>query len=137
MVIEQNVMIRKIDDLVMFAVNDDCLSDFEFRRKKQTDEEIEQDMIEIKWLLYPKKIIIVSHYNAITNGNPIQHRNHLVQLLCSLCKKHHLLFINPAEVLSKYPQNKVLNDDLTHYTGFGSYLIRNCINHIVRKYNRT
>ena len=32
--------------------------------RKQTDEEIENDILEIQKMLYPKKIIIVSHYNS-------------------------------------------------------------------------
>ena len=42
-------------------IPDEILNNFII--EKQSDEEIENDILEIQKLLYPKKIIIVSHYN--------------------------------------------------------------------------
>ena len=87
---------------------------------KQNNKEIENDIIEIRKLLYPKKIIIVSHYNSILNdGKYIQSRNHLIILLHIICKKHEIHFINPKNVLSKFAQNIIMTSDLGHYTDFG------------------
>ena len=48
--------------------------------EKQTDEEIENDILEIQQMLSPKKIIIVSHYNVKKDGQYINSRNHLINL---------------------------------------------------------
>jgi hypothetical protein len=63
--------------------------------EKQSDEEIENDILEIQKMLYPKKIIIVSHYNSKQNGEYINSRNHLINLLDSICKNiiFHLLIL--------------------------------------------
>jgi hypothetical protein len=46
--------------------------------KKQSNEEIENDILEIKQMLYPKKIIIISHYNSKQNNKYINSRNNLI-----------------------------------------------------------
>ena len=87
--------------------------------EKQSDEEIEQDILEIQKMLYPKKMIIVSHYNSKENGEYIPSRNELIQLLDCICKKYEFLFVNPTIVLSNYTQEEVMSTDLGHYTDFG------------------
>ncbi len=87
--------------------------------KKQSDEEIETDILEIQRLLFPKKIIIVSHYNCIYNGAYIKDRANLINLLESITKKYNIPFVNPTKVLEKYTQNQVLTEDLGHYTELG------------------
>jgi hypothetical protein len=67
--------------------------------EKQSDDEIESDILEIKKMLYPKKIIIVSDYNAKQNGEYINSRNHLINLLDCICKKYDITFINPTLIL--------------------------------------
>ena len=42
--------------------------------EKQSDEEIENDILEIQKMLYPKKIIIVSHYNVEKDGQYLNSR---------------------------------------------------------------
>lgn len=90
-----------------------------FLIEKQSDEEIENDILEIQKMLYPKKIIIVSHYNSKKNGEILNSRNHLINLLDNICKKNNITFINPTIILSNYNQKKVMTDDLGHYTAFG------------------
>ena len=87
--------------------------------EKQSDEEIENDILEIQKLLYPKKIIIVSHYNSKQNGEYINSRNHLINLLDCICKKYDIPFINPTVVLANYSQEQVMAPDLGHYNYFG------------------
>lgn len=87
--------------------------------EKQSDEEIENDILEIQKILYPKKIIIVSHYNVKKGDQYINSRNHLITLLDNICKKYNIAFINPTIVLSSYNQEQVLKNDLGHYTEFG------------------
>ena len=90
-----------------------------FKIEKQSDEEIENDILEIQKMLYPKKIIIVSHYNSKLNGQYIDSRNHLINLLDNICKKNNITFINPIIVLSNYNQKDVIKHDLSHYTQTG------------------
>ena len=85
----------------------------------QSDEEIENDILEIQKILYPRKVVIVSHYNSKLNGTYIDSRNSLVCLLDKICEKHGISFINPSEALGQYSQEQVMSDNLGHYTEFG------------------
>jgi len=98
--------------------------------EKQSDEEIEKDILEIQKLLHPKKIIIVSHYNAKLNGEYIKDRNNLIDLLEFICKKHNINFVNPTRVMSEFKQEEVLSDDLGHYTQLGFYIFSKYMYHI-------
>jgi hypothetical protein len=99
----------------------------QFTIEKQTDAEIEQDLLDIQKMLSPKKILVVSHYDSKKEGVYIKSRHHLIQLLDSLCHKHHIPFINPTVVLSKYTQEQVMTSDLGHYTSLGLFEIANYI----------
>jgi hypothetical protein len=100
--------------------------------EKQSDEEIENDILEIQKMLYPKKIVIVSHYNSKMNGEYIKDRNHLINLLDNICKKYNIPFINPTVVLSNnYSQEQVMRNDLAHYTDFGLQEFTNYLNNYV------
>lgn len=100
--------------------------------EKQSDEEIENDILEIQKMLYPKKIIIVSHYNSKQNGEYINSRNHLINLLDCICKKYDIPFINPTFVLGNYSQEQVITNDLGHYTDFGINEFSNYINNFLK-----
>jgi hypothetical protein len=86
---------------------------------KQTYSEIENDILEIKKLLEPRKIVFVTHYNSIMNGNYIESRNNLITVLAEICEKYSIPVIKPSEVLKDYKQEEVMSDDLGHYTQFG------------------
>lgn len=90
-----------------------------FTIEKQSDEEIENDILEIQQMLYPKKIIIVSHYNSKLNGEYINSRNYLINLLDIICKKNDIPFVNPTNVLSNFSQEQVMSNDLGHYNNIG------------------
>jgi hypothetical protein len=100
--------------------------------EKQSDEEIENDILEIQKILYPKKIIIVSHYNSKQNGEYIKPRNDLINLLYSICKKYDISFINPTIVLSNYTQEQVMKNDLGHYTELGINEFSNYVNNFLK-----
>ena len=99
--------------------------------EQQSDEEIENDILEIQKMLYPKKIIIVSHYNVKLNGEFINSRNKLINLLNNICSKYDIPFINPTIVLSKYNQNQVIQSNLRHYTELGLTEFNNYINNYI------
>jgi hypothetical protein len=98
----------------------------------QTDEEIENDILEIQQLLYPKKIIIISHFNSKKNEQYMNSRNDLIVLLDSICKKYDIPFINPTNVLSSFNQEEVVTHDLAHYTNLGLCELSNYINTYVK-----
>ena len=100
--------------------------------EKQGDEEIENDILEIQKLLSPKKIIIVSHYNAKQYGEYINSRNHLINLLDCICKKYDISFINPTVVLANYSQEQVITNDLGHFTYLGINEYSNYINNFLK-----
>jgi hypothetical protein len=102
-----------------------------FTIEKQSDEEIENDILEIQKMLHPKIIIIVSHYNSKQNGEYFNSRNNLINLLDTICKKYNIPFINPTIVLSNYSQEEVITEDLGHYTDFGSNKFLDFVNKIV------
>jgi len=113
-------------------VPEDILNNFTI--EIQSDEEIENDILEIQNLLYPRKIIIVSHFNSKQNGEYIFSRNNLISLLENICKKNNIMFINPTNVLSSFSQEEVITNDLGHYTDLGLREISNYINSYIQPF---
>lgn len=89
--------------------------------ERQSDEEIENDILEIQQMLYSKR-----------NGELMNSRNNLIILLDSICKKYDIPFINPNNVLSNYSQEEVMSPDLDHYTNFGINEFTNYVNNFVK-----
>ena len=103
-----------------------------FILEKQSDVEIETDVLEIQKMLYPKKIIIVSHYNSKLNDEYIPSRNNLINLLDTICTKHNIPFVNPTKVLSNFTQEQVIKSDLGHYTELGIREFTNYMNNYLQ-----
>ena len=87
--------------------------------EEQTDEEIREDLLELKATLAPRKMIVVSHYNAKLCGEHLASRNMLVQFLKGVCAENAIPFLDPTEMLSEFSQESVISPDLAHYTQFG------------------
>lgn len=102
-----------------------------YKIEEQNNKEIENDILEIKKLLHPKKIIIVSHYNAKLNGEYLKSRNELINTLDEICKKNNIPFINPTNILSNFTQKIVMNSDLGHYSTFGRNYFSNYMNNYI------
>jgi hypothetical protein len=85
----------------------------------QTYDEIQNDILEIKQLLHPRKFIIVSHYNVLSDGKYFESRNNLICMLQKICNDNNILFVNPTEVLKNYKQEYVMTNDLSHYSDVG------------------
>ena len=96
--------------------------------EKQDKAEIEKDIIEIQKILYPKKIIIVSHYNAKKNGKYLENRIQLINILNDICNENKIHFINPANIFNNIEQNKIINEDLGHYTNYGHQIFSDYVN---------
>lgn len=101
----------------------------EYVKEIQSDEEIENDIIYIKNMIYPKPLIFVSHYNSLRDGKLIEDRNSLINLIEHICLKHNIRFVNPTVVLKNYSQHLVMSEDLGHYTEFGNEKITEYFNH--------
>jgi hypothetical protein len=88
-----------------------------------SDEEIEQDLLRIKELTYPKKLIIVTHIVTTKKGK----RYDLARLIKSICLKLKIQVIEPYELINQYSKNLLFekNDKQRHYTDFGHDIIKN------------
>lgn len=98
--------------------------------KKQNDDEIENDIIEIKKELN-KPIIIVGHIVTYQYGT----RYELLKLLEKICVKYNILFINPLKEISirNYEITKLLDKDLTHYNREGHIVVKSIYNDFLKK----
>ena len=84
-----------------------------------TDEEIEKDLCQIKELLSPKKILIVSHLYTYESGK----RYELIKLLERLCIKYELPFLSPSTYLMYETDVYQKEAVLSHYTEKGEQQI--------------
>ena len=101
---------------------------------KQTYDEIECDILEIKKLVEPRKILFVTHYNSKLNGQYIEQRNNLITMLDSVCQKYNIPIIKPSDVLKDYTDEQVMSNDLRHYTSFGFSKFSEYINNYLNEY---
>lgn len=90
-------------------------------KRDLTDEEIEDDLIQIRKELYPKKMIILSHFSTYASGK----RYDLIQLLQNICTKLDIPFINQSTFIHKYGLEQMLVQEriLSHYTDYGHQVI--------------
>ena len=91
--------------------------------KNETDEEIENNILNIQKVLYPKPFIIISHFATYNYGK----RYELTKLLEKITTKYKIPFYNPSILLEKYsPEKLFINEKvLSHYTEFGEKIIEN------------
>ncbi len=132
----------KYDSLYLHHIAEEEQYNFNNRnqiiKKDLTDEEIEDDIIQIRKELYPKKMIIMSHFASYNYGK----RYELIQLLKKICDKMDIPFIDQSEVFDKCGiENTTLNEPvLAHYNDLGKYIIaeiiKNKIEEINKKYNK-
>jgi hypothetical protein len=100
-----------------------------------TDEEIEDDIIQIKNELYPKPFIIISHFSTYETGK----RYELTQLLKKICEKMSIPFLNQSDIVKEHGINILINEPvLAHYNSEGTRIVGNILfNKIneVKQYN--
>lgn len=98
---------------------------------KQTKDEIEQDIIQIKNELFPKKVLIISHICTYESGD----RYILTQWLEEICKRHNIPFLNPMTEFKKRNENIdnlfVKEKVLSHYTKYGETVIQNIYHDVI------
>jgi len=86
-----------------------------------SDLEIEEDLVKLKELLYPKPFFIVTHIYTRTYGK----RFELIELLKKLCSKHNIPIFDPVEHTKEYDSNLMYEKEavLSHYTKYGHEVI--------------
>ena len=98
---------------------------------QQTDEEIEEDIINIIKELNNIKIIIVGHIVTYNKGK----RYELINLLEQICNKYNILFINPITEITKLGYNikdLVIDEPIiSHYNELGHSVIEKIYNHYI------
>ena len=99
---------------------------------QQTDDEIKNDILEIKKLIGPRKLILVTHYNSKMNGEYISSRDHLINLLTNIALIHDIPLVNPTVVLRDYKQEDVMQSDLGHYTELGINKLSEYMNEYIK-----
>jgi len=102
---------------------------------KQSDDEIENDILEIIHELNAKNVIIVCHIVTDTNSE----RYKLSEILENICLKHKLFFINPVKEINKkgYNINDLVSDDnkIYHYNENGHMIMKNIYEEYINKVN--
>ena len=86
-----------------------------------SDSDIEEDLLALKRLFYPKPFIIVTHIYTRLYGA----RYELVELLKRLCLKHNIYLLDPV-VATKDVSSDLLyekEDVISHYTRYGHSII--------------
>jgi hypothetical protein len=98
-----------------------CFHDIENIIKYElSDEEIEEDIINIQKELYPKKIFIISHFSTYSYGK----RFELIRLLEKICLKRNIPFLDQTEIIKKYGPTILENEPvLVHYKKSYEYLV--------------
>lgn len=86
------------------------------RTRDLSDEEIEEDIIQIRNELYPRPFIIISHFSTYNHGK----RYELVQLLNRLCKNYNIPFINQSDIVRDNPHFLENEPVLAHYNAEGN-----------------
>tara|TARA_B110000444_G_scaffold235832_1_gene247188 strand:- start:556 stop:1296 length:741 start_codon:yes stop_codon:yes gene_type:complete len=94
----------------------------------QTDEEIENDILEIQKLVFPRPIIVISHINVTYKGKKLHKRDYLITLLEKICKKNKIMFINPTNLLTQFEQSDIMEPDLGHINTITKHILYNHIN---------
>jgi hypothetical protein len=101
------------DDEYKFSDKDNII------KRELSDVEIEEDIIKIKELLHPKKLLIVSHIYTYDSGK----RYDLIKLLERLCLKYDIPFLSPSEYLNQKTDVYHNERKLSHFTEKGCSLI--------------
>ncbi len=99
--------------------------------RELTDQEIEQDLLEIRDALAPKPFLVVSHIATYESGK----RKQLVDLLQTLTNKYSIPFLNPACLLKFHTVEQLFVPEkvLAHYTDFGKECVAKLYKESIQK----
>jgi hypothetical protein len=97
-----------------------------------TDEEIEEDLKKIKEELYPKKILVISHFATYNRGK----RYDLIVSLEEICKKLDIPFFNQSLLIEKYGMDTIKKEDImAHFTDYGNNCMRELLYNKMKEIN--
>lgn len=103
----------------------------------QSDQEIEEDILEIQRLLGSKPMIVVSHVNVTHRGDKLGKRDHLIKLLEQICKRRGIMFINPTVLMTQFEQRDIIEPDLGHHLPIAKHVLYNhinmCVSYLTKK----
>lgn len=85
--------------------------------RRQTDSEIQADLLRIRELLHPRPMLVTSHFCTRLTGD----RAELRDLLRALCTTFNIPFFDPSRLLDQYPARVLVEDEvpIAHFTPFG------------------
>jgi hypothetical protein len=88
--------------------------------RSMSNEEIEQDILEIKRELYPKKFCVMTHFYTYDGK-----RKELANFVKDVCKRNDIPVLDPTEHLGSYSTDLLFSKEaiLSHYTPAGHDLI--------------
>jgi hypothetical protein len=93
--------------------------------------------LEIRRLLSPKPMIVVSHTNVTHRGDKLEKRDHLIKLLEQICKRHGIMFINPTVLMTQFEQRDIIEPDLGHHLPIAKHVVYNhinmCVSYLMKK----
>lgn len=116
----------KWNDIYLHHISTDKKYNFPYindiKIEDETDNEIEENILSIQKLLYPKPFIIISHFCTYNHGK----RFELTKLLEKITTKYNIPFLNPSILLYKYTKDQLFVNEknISHYTDFGKNIIK-------------
>ncbi len=84
-----------------------------------SDEDIENDIINIRNELYPKPFILITHFATYNYGK----RYNLIKLLESICLKYNIPYINQSDIVANNINILVDEPILSHYNHTGQDVV--------------
>lgn len=115
---------KEITDFEYDSLKEDFDKSTFFLIEISSDEEIEEDIIQIRNELYPKPFIIISHFDTYESSK----RYELINLLKNICTKFDIPFLNQSDLIKQYNNDIILNEPvLPYYTQEGLKLVGNIL----------
>lgn len=88
--------------------------------EEQSDEEIEADIVKIRNELYPRPMVIVTHFATYAHGK----RYELIQLLERISKRYSIVFLNQSNIVQQHGSQILVQEPvLAHYTDIGNKIV--------------
>jgi len=85
---------------------------------------VEEDILALRELLMPKKLLLVTHMNVKHNNEVFKQRSDLINLVENIALKHNIPCFNPTIALDLHKQCDIIKNDYGHYTPFGLNVVK-------------
>ena len=93
-----------------------------YKIEEQSDQEIEEDILLIRDMLFPKQILMITHLFSskwLLRYPALEKREKLNSLITKICKKYDICILNPIALLKEYDPDMLVLEDLEHYSTEG------------------